>query len=48
MMCRSKQFNKFIKRKKIYCLLAPLLLFGMAAPGGERGVAFEAPSQAAP
>ena len=36
MMRMSKQFNEFIKCKKIYCLLAPRLQFagGEAARGG--------------
>ena len=36
MMYTSKQFNEFIKCKKIYCLLVPRLLFagGEAASGG--------------
>ena len=49
MMYTSKQFNEFIKCKKIYCLLVPRLLFagGEAASGGG-GVASKAPSPTAP
>ena len=51
MMSTSKQFNDFIKFKKIYCLLVQQLLFagGEAALGGPGGgFSSEVPSPAAP